>query len=67
MYICIKNKIEINEISVIFNNRIYGESKWQNNFSNFIKHIFFNLIYLVQLRFQNEKIKKQTKKELNIE
>jgi glycosyltransferase involved in cell wall biosynthesis len=57
VYICLKNKIEINEISVIFNNRIYGESKWQNNFSNFIKHIFFNLIYLVQLRFQNEKKK----------
>lgn len=57
LYICLKNNIDIIKINVIFNNRIYGESKWQNSFSNFIKHIFFNLIYLVQLRFQNQKIK----------
>ena len=55
VYICLKNNIEIVEMGVVFNNRIYGESKWQNNFSNFIKHIFFNLVYLVQLRFQKNK------------
>lgn len=55
VYICLQNNIEIVEMGVVFNNRIYGESKWQNNFSNFIKHIFFNLVYLVQLRFQKNK------------
>ena len=55
VYTCLKNEIEITEMSVVFNNRIYGESKWQNNFSNFIKHIFFNLIYLVRFRFQKNK------------
>jgi glycosyltransferase involved in cell wall biosynthesis len=55
VYICLKNDIKITEMKVVFNNRIYGESKWQNNFSNFIKHIFFNLLYLVQLRFKKDK------------
>ena len=55
VYLCLKNQIEIKEIDVIFKNRIYGESKWKNNFLIFIKHIFFNLLYLFKLRFFNEK------------
>ena len=50
-YLCIlrmlKNKIEIKVIDVIFKNRLYGQSKWKNNFKNFITHIFLTLfIYL---------------------
>ena len=55
VYLCLKNQIQIKEIDVIFKNRIYGESKWKNNFLIFIKHIFFNLLYLFKLRFFNEK------------
>ena len=50
-YVCLKNKIEIKIIDVIFKNRIYGHSKWKNNFNNFFSHIFFNIIYLFKLRF----------------
>ena len=46
---------EIVEIEVIFKSRIYGNSKWKNNFWVFIKHIFFNLVYLVQLRLTKVK------------
>lgn len=55
VYISLENNIDIVEMDVIFKNRVHGESKWQNNFSNFIKHIFFNIVYLVQLRFQKNK------------
>jgi len=55
VYISLENNIDIVEMDVIFRNRVHGESKWQNNFSNFIKHIFFNIMYLVRLRFQKNK------------
>lgn len=55
VYISLENNIDIVEMDVIFKNRVHGESKWQNNFSNFIKHIFFNIVYLMQLRFQKNK------------
>ena len=55
VYISLENNIDIVEMDVIFKNRVHGESKWQNNFSNFIKHIFFNIMYLVRLRFQKNK------------
>lgn len=51
MYICLKNRIEIKTIEVIFNTRKYGHSKWKNNFINFISHILFNFLYLFKLRF----------------
>ena len=54
-YQCLKNKIEIIDIEVIFKNRIYGQSKWKNNFINFISHIFFNFLYLIKIRFFNSK------------
>ncbi len=54
-YVCLKNKIEIKVIDVIFKNRLYGQSKWKNNFKNFISHIFFNIIYLIKLRFTKVK------------
>ena len=50
-YVCLKNKIEIKIIDVVFKNRIYGHSKWKNNFKSFFVHIFFNIIYLFKLRF----------------
>lgn len=53
-YICLKNNIEIETLDVVFNLRKYGQSKWKNNFINFISHIFFNIIYLFKLRiFKN--------------
>ena len=55
-YVCKVNHIEIVETNVVFRTRIYGVSKWKNNFKTFIKHIFFNFIYLFQLRLS--KIKK---------
>ena len=51
MYTCLKNKIEIETIDVIFNTRKYGQSKWKNNFINFFSHIIFNVLYLFKLRF----------------
>tara|TARA_A100001015_G_scaffold287037_1_gene356388 strand:- start:4168 stop:4905 length:738 start_codon:yes stop_codon:yes gene_type:complete len=54
-YVCLKNKIEIKVIDVIFKNRLYGQSKWKNNFKNFISHIFFNIVYLFKLRFTKVK------------
>ena len=50
-YISLKNKIKIYEIDVIFKNRIYGYSKWKNNYKIFLKHLFFNFIYLFKLKF----------------
>ena len=55
MYICLKNKIEIKTIEVIFNTRKYGQSKWKSNFITFISHIFFNILYLFKLRFSKIK------------
>ena len=55
LYVCLKNNIKIIEMEVIFKNRIYGESKWKNNFLIFISHIFFNIIYLFKLRFSKVK------------
>ena len=54
MYICLKNKIQIETIEVIFNTRKYGHSKWKNNFTNFISHILFNFLYLFKLRFSKK-------------
>ena len=41
MYVCLKNKIEVQTIDVVFNTRKFGQSKWKNNFINFISHIIF--------------------------
>ena len=54
MYICLKNKIQIETIEVVFNTRKYGHSKWKNNFFSFISHILFNLLYLFKLRFSKK-------------
>ena len=54
VYTCLVNKIEIKTIDVLFNTRKYGDSKWKNNFKNFISHIFFNIIYLFELRFSKK-------------
>ena len=51
MYVCLKNKIQIETIEVVFNTRKYGHSKWKNNFTNFASHILFNFLYLFKLRF----------------
>ena len=48
--------IEIVETNVVFRTRRHGVSKWKNNLKTFINHIFFNFIYLFQLRLS--KIKK---------
>ena len=55
-YVCLKNDIEIETIDVFFNTRKFGESKWKNNFINFISHIIFNIFYLFKLRFTKVKI-----------
>jgi|TARA_B110000008_G_C16858584_1_gene519739 polyisoprenyl-phosphate glycosyltransferase len=54
MYTCLKNRIEIETIDVVFNTRKYGQSKWKNNFINFISHILFNFLYLFKLRFSKK-------------
>ena len=54
MFICLKNKIQIETIEVVFNTRKYGHSKWKNNFLIFISHILFNLLYLFKLRFSKK-------------
>ncbi|MDC0903052.1 glycosyltransferase family 2 protein [Pelagibacteraceae bacterium] len=51
-YICLKNKIKIETINVIFKKRIHGKSKWKNNLLIFLKHIVFNVLYLFKLRFK---------------
>ncbi len=50
-YVCLKRKIKIETIDVVFKTRIYGHSKWKNNVFNFLNHIIFNLLYLFKLRF----------------
>jgi len=52
-YRCLNNKVTIVEMEVVFKNRIYGESKWKNNFLNFINHIIFNIFYLIKIKFFN--------------
>lgn len=52
-YTCLKNNVKIVEVDVVFKNRIYGASKWKNNFKNFISHIFFNFLYIIKLKFFN--------------
>ena len=54
-YVALENKFEVETIKVIFKNRLYGESKWKNRFSTFVSHIFFNFIYLFQLKFLKTK------------
>ena len=54
VYVCLKKKIQIQTIEVVFNTRRYGQSKWKNNFTNFITHIFFNILYLFKLRFSKD-------------
>ena len=54
-YICLLNKIKIVEMDVVFKTRLYGQSKWKNNFTSFIEHLFFNIIYLIKLRLSNER------------
>ena len=50
-YVCLLNKIKIVKMDVIFKSRTYGQSKWKSNFGIFFKHLFFNIIYLIKLRF----------------
>ena len=49
-YIALIKKLKIIEMDVVFKNRIYGSSKWKNNFFTFIKHLIFNSLYLIKLR-----------------
>jgi glycosyltransferase involved in cell wall biosynthesis len=50
-YVSLKKKFKIVETNVIFKNRIYGYSKWKNNYSSFFKHIINNFLYLIILKF----------------
>ena len=52
-YMSLKNNLEIVRINVTFKSRIYGQSKWKSNFFTFIKHIFFNFLYLIRLKLEN--------------
>ena len=54
-YVCLVNNIEITSIDVVFKTRIHGQSKWKNNLITFLKHIFFNIVYLFKLRFSKVK------------
>ena len=54
-YIALKNNFDIFELNVIFKERIFGQSKWKNNFFVFIKHLYHNFTYLFKLRLINEK------------
>ena len=54
-YISLINNFKIIELDVIFKPRIYGQSKWKNNLTNFIKHLFFNFVYLFKLKFNDKK------------
>jgi len=49
-YKALKKNFKIAEIKVVFKNRIFGESKWKNNYKTFLKHLFFNFLYLIKLR-----------------
>ncbi len=50
MYNCIKRKVKIKTINVVFKKRKYGQSKWKNNIISFFNHIFFNILFLFKLR-----------------
>ena len=43
VFTCLRNNVEIETIDVVFNTKKYGQSKWKNNFINFISHIIFNI------------------------
>jgi len=49
-YKALKKNFKIAEIEVVFKNRIFGESKWKNNYKTFLKYLFFNFLYLIKLR-----------------
>jgi len=53
LFNCLKKKVKIKTINVVFNTRRYGQSKWKNNLINFINHLLFNIIFLFKLRFSN--------------
>ncbi len=54
-YVCLVNKVEIVKVDVVFKTRIHGYSKWKSNLGTFIKHIFFNVVYLFKLRLSKVK------------
>ncbi len=54
-YISTKNNFEIIELDVVFKSRLYGQSKWKNNFGVFLKHLYNNFFYLIKLKFKDEK------------
>ena len=54
-YTSLLKKAKVIEIDVEFKDRIYGQSKWKNNLSAFVKHIFFSFYYLLELRFSKKK------------
>ena len=54
-YVCLINNIEVVEYDVVFRSRIHGFSKWKNNLSSFLSHVFFNTLYLFKLKFQKNK------------
>ena len=51
-YFAIKNKYKIDRIKVKFFKRIYGESKWNNNFFSRIRFIIRTINYSIKLRFR---------------
>ena len=54
-YISTKNNFEIIELDVVFKSRLYGQSKWKNNFRKFLKHLYNNFFYLIKLKLKDEK------------
>lgn len=50
-----KKNFKIVELEVVFKPRIYGQSKWKNNLIVFLKHLFFNFVYLFKLKFNDKK------------
>lgn len=51
-YLAIKNNYKIDRIKVNFLKRIYGESKWNNNFTSRIRFIFRTVRFSLKLRFR---------------
>ena len=47
-YVCVKNKVKIKVIDVVFKDRIYGQSKWKNNYKIFLA--IFYLIYFTYFK-----------------
>ena len=54
-YKSLKNNFQIIELDVVFKPRVHGQSKWKNNLLVFIKHLFFNFVYLFKLKFNDKK------------